>query len=534
MVLLLFLITAAVVKLITLQMLGVGGADPLGYWGNGLDFPYSEGYHLFHRSVRFGTIVPVWITQKIFGTHPLVYYIAPFAASMTMLYFLFKISERILGTFPALYVGVLTLIFPEMLKSGSHPRVSTFASLFFFIGVYLLVRYYDEVSEKKQIVYLIVAGLMVFLMYMAKEDILFFMPVLMLFVWYSRKNFRHLLLFSLVPFVLFLGETVAYAAFTDFSYGRLGVLQSHMGSLDNLPLKNYGEMVLTRFTTRYTDIYLLIVMIISLVLSPLLVYKKRKDSLFLFMLFLFLVYMFFFTFLPKSLDPVVPLNNYKERYYTPVIPFMMMIVVESVRMGYLRLRRKTKERSRLALILAVVLAFTGGLGFIYGYQKMLYDRITLNIFATNPLYLVSHYQRMLDQAGSDNYPVVFKSRSQAERFIPLLRKIHAYRDQGHTLTESCAQYGVTIDMYRQYREKQEHRIYSGERMMDTFFSKGFFELPSKEIFYNERYYKVVFFSEEARERSLDSFPFMLYVPYRPFGIYEIKGLKDIEKVDTTY
>ena len=95
-VLLLLVFFGLFFRFLTIANIETGG-DAAGVWFTAKELLYGLPYPLSHHSARFGMVIPVYLTQLVFGTHPVVYYIAPLVFFVLQMVFLYKIAVRAYG-----------------------------------------------------------------------------------------------------------------------------------------------------------------------------------------------------------------------------------------------------------------------------------------------------------------------------------------------------------------------------------------------------------------------------------------------------
>lgn len=548
-----FVIITLILKVATLQIVGVGGADPTETWQSAKLFPYDSTIHLFHRNVRFGTIIPVYITQQLFGTSPLVYYVAPVAAALLFSLFYFLILEMIFSTSFAFYTGLLINFLIEIIKMGSHPRVSTFSTMYFFVALYLIFRFQEKAAPKKTVGttffknqwLLAAASLMTFFMYMAKEDSLFVLPVLFYTIWDSRRKLVDLLLYACPLAFMYLVETAIYFFFTDYKLGRLSVITSHTQSGDVLPIDSL-RMLFFRYHPAKTDLYLVIIIIIA-VIGGIYLLKRKNDKKLKSLLYIQFLYLFFLTFMIKSFKPLVPFNAFRERYFVLIIPIMFAIDCYLCCELYSYMKNKILPDSKIILstfkreirlktyiISGSAIALAALLVFPFILKMTLYHNNDLHMFQTSPLYLVPKYQELINQASIDKRPIIMEGNSRAERFIPIIEEINGYIKQGMTKDEACKKFGIGTELFESYIAKLSQLRFRGTYFLERFFWDShiygtFDSLPEKTFNYQNKVYRIFYLAPDDQKKEISDFSTSIYVPYNPFQVIEINKLEDLEK-----
>ena len=476
----LFLIIAFCVtlRILTPQIIGVGGDDAVESWGMARRLFFNADYYLIHRTARFGTIIPVYLTQLLFGTHPLVYYAAPAIASVIQIVFFYKIARRVRGESFAFISSVALLSFPQMIRDVSHPRVSVFSTMFFLISLYYALKFYMDCSpetsdsriHRKD---LLISGINVFFMYMSKEDSVYFLPVLMLIVFMSRKRFSDIVLFGIVPFSLFISETVAYNLFTEFSKGRLSLLNSN--HFDFVAPVSSWLSLFDRFRGEHLRPYFRYPLFISFIGGIYILAKRRysEDSRInpaVFITLCLFIYIFFLTFLVKSLHPVIPFNTFRTRYMNIIIPPMILIItyilydlcallksfefmtglikkIPSFFSDYI------KTFTSVFLVLYTIITVSV---FFDVYKKEIYKKRSENYFQLYPFKLVYNCYSIINNQFNSGKPFITHGAETPfnDRFAEVLKTVDDGVRSGMTLEEACKIYKITTDQYYTYKANE--------------------------------------------------------------------------------
>ncbi len=472
-------------RIFTPQIIGVGGGDAVESWAVSRNLFFDADYFLIHRTARFGTIVPIFLTQGLFGTHPLVYYIAPAIASVIQTIFFFRIASLVSGQFFAFVCSLVFLSFPQMIRDVSHPRVSVFASMFFLISLYFALKFYMDSSkeddknniDKPQIRDLFISGINIFFMYMAKEDSLYFLPAIMLIVFMSRKRFSDLILFGIVPFSLFITETLLYHFLTNFKMGRLSIVtdKTHFDTV--APLASWSSLF-DRFKGEHLRPYFRYPLLVSLFGGIYICIKKRMDErsrinpVFFIVISLF-IYVFLLTFLIKSIHPIIPVNTFRTRYLNIIIPPMILIIMYTIYEACSLLSETGFPRNFLKKIPAIISVYRKSFLFLF---ILMYTSITVIIFYAvykkdtykgrnetyyqmHPFKLVYQYNNIInDQYNSGKAFIVQGEKSRNNRFDDVLKTIDEWIASGMTVKQACGKYGITTEQYSLYKASTEEII----------------------------------------------------------------------------
>lgn len=541
-------------RILTPQMIGFGGEDAVESWDMARRILFHEDYYFIHRTARFGTIIPIYLTQLIFGINPLVYYLAPAIASVVQTVFLYRTAELIRGRSFAFICTILYLSFPQTIREMSHPRVSVFAAMFFLISFYYALKFYTnsrsaEADKKTANRDLLISGLNVFFMYMAKEDSLYFLPAIMLMVYLGRKKFLDLVIFGILPFSLFLAETFIYHYFTEFSRGRLSVVTGkHFETVTPLPS---WLSLFDRFKGKNLRPYFRYPIIISLVGGLYILLKKRRDDKYsinpaVFIVISLFSYLFFMTFLVKSIHPIVPLNTFRTRYLNIIIPPMILIITylaydlaSIVKMRITREKVREKVSGRLnieksALVILIIYTAITTVIFFHVYRKEAYKGIATSYLNIHPFLLVPDYYRIVTGQYDSGKPFLIKGvKVKDDRFSTVVETIEDWVRSGLSLNEACSRYGISTAKFAAYKRKtDEHITYNAEP-----YAKMIFAYPNSQasgfrtfdMTINGKQYRICYNSRlttsdrltKEIEKEKKVYPELVYPPMQV--IYTIPG-----------
>ena len=121
-VLLLLVFFALFFRLLTITNIETGG-DAASVWFSAKRLIYGLPYPISHHSARFGMIIPVYLSQFIFGTHPVVYYMIPLTFFLLQVIFLYKIAARAYGINLAFLSSILLIFLPKMFSQIGRAHV---------------------------------------------------------------------------------------------------------------------------------------------------------------------------------------------------------------------------------------------------------------------------------------------------------------------------------------------------------------------------------------------------------------------------
>lgn len=304
--------------------------DATGYWFCAkkilLNLPYGEW---FHRSARFGIIFPVFLMQKIFGTHPVVYYFTPFFMSLLLTIFLYKTGLNLYSRLTGFFAAGIIIIFPQMIRSGSQILPGVFSATYVIISFYLLT---ESIRHKNSRCILILSSIVLFIAYQATITNLYFFPAFLIVLWIRKKTISDLFIFSGILFVLFIIETASYHLSGISDLGRLGIIfQSHVGKVSaGHPLTFYPEFSIGVLLKRFTSLKgTWSLMMICYAAASIFLFIKNKKK-YADILIPPLVFFFFMTVVVKSYDPYIPYTRNLTRYLTVVTPFLSLIISAAI------------------------------------------------------------------------------------------------------------------------------------------------------------------------------------------------------------
>jgi len=466
-------------RILTPQIIGFGGDDAVESWGMGRRLILDTDYYLIHRTARFGTTIPVYLTQLLFGTHPLVYYIAPAVASVLQLIFFYKIAGLLKGASFAFVSSLVFLSFPQMIRDVSHPRVSVFSSMFFLISLYFALKFYMDCSgeddkNKPQVKDLLISGINIFFMYMAKEDSLYFLPAVMLIVFMSRKRFSDLVLFGILPFSLFISETVLYNLFTEFRMGRISLLNSkHFDFVAPVPS---WFSVFDRFKGEHLRPYFRYPLFISLIGGIYILIKRRyrensRINPAVFIVICLFTYVFFLTFLIKSIHPIILLNTFRTRYLNIIIPPMILIIMYIIydlcgalkKTGFPKKIPSFFSDHRKTLTFFFIILYTllmTSVSFNI-YKKEIHRGQSENYFLVHPFKLVNNYYNIINGQYNSGKPYIIRGEEVPfnARFTNVLNTVESWVQSGITLEQACRKYKITTEQYYTYKTNAGNIIF---------------------------------------------------------------------------
>jgi 4-amino-4-deoxy-L-arabinose transferase-like glycosyltransferase len=239
--LLLLLAIAAVLLLVTSQFIEKSG-DAVYKWGilryyadSGIWYPV----HADHHQGRWALNLPVLLIMKLFGSSAWVYYVFPFATGMVGALFIYAVTSRLCSRIAGIAAFLIFFIFPLSARGDTQFLPMLPAAMFILIALYCVLRWFDS----KNLLNIILAGLMIILAYGCKVTSLYWALAIVLAIGlYSPETrvwFKILRLKIGTAFIVFsativaglLIETLVINHLCGFSYGRLQLIAgSHLSA----------------------------------------------------------------------------------------------------------------------------------------------------------------------------------------------------------------------------------------------------------------------------------------------------------------
>lgn len=401
------------VRLSTLMPIHTG-VDERDYWHSAKalsqGLPYPE---LTHRTVRFSVILPTAFIQLFSGVGPNVYYVLPILNSMVQAALFFVIGCRLKNQFTGL-VGAFGIIsFPYMIRAGSQVRPEIFSITYIALVLFFLLLYID--GEDDRYLWLVLSGFLIFISYEAKITNLFFLPGIFISVWHAKKKIFPIVVLGIVPFFLFIVETVLYIVFTDFPFGQLQVIASnHLEG--NASLKQMGLFDLfLRYSPVYLEKYWRYPFILFAILAIRSFFVKSERKILFVLIYPAISFFFFLTFAVKSINPIVPAEPFINRYFSAVLVPVILVIAFSFSnfLDYL-----SKKINRFPSFENITAYMVVGLLTFCSFSLFLFSAVTpipssWRTFLPNPLHLNKHplgvnlsLERLINHAWDKGFPIV--------------------------------------------------------------------------------------------------------------------------------
>lgn len=309
------------------QMMIHTGVDERDYWYAAKALSQGFAYpDLTHRTVRWAIILPVAALQKIFGVHPNVYYIAPILNALAQTVLLYALGKRLRGRFVGILSAIFLIFFPYQIRAASQVRPEIFSITYMLLCAYFLILALHGEGRKRMLL-IVASSLTLFLAYETKITNLFFLPgiFLAMLLYGGKTKVRDCFSFGLPLLGLFLVETALYATLTEFRFGQLSVISAnHLSSDYADPLKSYWEVFL-RYSPEYLQPYwqLPIALFVAAGIYYLAKGKNRELKTLTIMGFSFI---FFITFTVTKLHPIMVAEDFINRYFCALLPFVFLVI----------------------------------------------------------------------------------------------------------------------------------------------------------------------------------------------------------------
>lgn len=482
-------------RFLTITNIETGG-DAAGVWFTAKQLIYGLPYVIYHHSARFGMIIPVYLSQLVFGTHPIVYYFIPLFFFVLQVVFLYKVAARAYGINLAFLSSLLLIFLPKMFSHAVQIKPDGFCAAYILICVYFLFKFHD--SKNNSYIYLLTASLFMFFAYMTKETSLFFLPGLAICIWIMKGKLKYVIAFGALLFALFLGETAIYYITLGLKFGRAQIITgSHLdsGNLQALPSSwslflRYAQ--LNAFEKVYFFAYLAGTCFLFIKTKSIKMDEKIKSLLVIPLAFFVLL-----TFAVKSINPVVPAMSYNPRHLVPAAPFMSFIISYAliVVFGSLRKRKSsfpvTEERITSVKFYASITGILSALSLVAVLIVLPhFPQVARSSFlGEHPFIATFQYHKILNNAYKSGIPVI-QEKVVADRWKKPVDAVRVYLDKGFTLQEACKKAEVIEKDYLYCLSRVEQGDYKTFKIFTHIFWDGDFRTNKNVTFPGEEIYTI--------------------------------------------
>ena len=388
-------------RLYMLQMINVG-PDEIDYWFSAKQLSTGGTYpEIMHRTIRWSIILPAAFFQLILGIHPLVYYVTPVLNSLVQTVLLYNFGKKLFGRGVAFYSVLILAAWPYMWRTGSQIRPAIFSLTYVLVAIYALFLFLQTDLRR----YFSLSVIFLFLAYQSKITNLYFVPGILIVLWIQNRRMAESLRYGASLFGLYLIEHMAYWVFTGDKMGRLGIIAgNHLASgyAEKLPKSLWG---LSQRYTVFLDFPWHVLLLAFVAATLFLLVKKRRWVLELTVLHV--SFFFFLTFMVKSIDPVVPVEAFLDRYFIVNLPTMSLIIVYALfellpLPGVVTLSRKGILVGTASAVVIVSLTVTA-LPLPDGVEKFYTPFSKLEL---HPIPRFFEFERMMDLALQENLPII--------------------------------------------------------------------------------------------------------------------------------
>lgn len=318
------LLTAVIYRTFTARFIEDGG-DALGHWSRHTMISFWDYFNLTsynHHLARFGVNIPVMLTQEFFGDDIVKYYIVPFTMASLQILFIYLICRRERSWLLTCSACLLCILHPLMTRNGSQILPGVFSGVY-MMGCLYALSIFSEKNQHRG--WLALGGLFLFLAWGAKVTNLLFVPGVLLGTLLIRRSLIDSLTVAAAwVFGLFI-EWAFYAIHIGLPYGRYHALSrsasqnptyetTFLGLFDRYSIRELSEAVAYPM---YTAVALALMYMFL---------ERRKFGIRALTGAFFISFVLFMALAVKSIDPLLPIQKYHNRYLTAGIPFTCLLL----------------------------------------------------------------------------------------------------------------------------------------------------------------------------------------------------------------
>jgi hypothetical protein len=271
-----------------------------------------------HHMTRWGTNVPAYVAQLLFGHGLRAYYVAPIAACLVEVAFTYGCGKRLAGRLGGVLAALLLIQTGAMAIAGSQLLPDLFTGTYAIAAMYLYLRYVDA-QGRARTRWLIATAAVCFLGYLAKETMVFFFPGFLLAIWLAERRLPPLAIFCIVLCAGFVLESLGYRIFTPYA-SRLTIVRESHGS-DGAPTTTFVELF-DRYQQMDPPMVRAFYFFVPCFFGVLAVYRDYRARAVLAVVASFL---FFLTFLVRGIHPPLLWHRFMSRYFDPTVPLMQLV-----------------------------------------------------------------------------------------------------------------------------------------------------------------------------------------------------------------
>ena len=350
---------------------------------------------LDHHTLRWSINIPTLIFQWLLGTKPVIYYLIPASFGALASLFVFNISRSIAGLSAGLFSSFLFTVTPQISIAGNNLMPAIFSCAYLLGSVYFTLRFVENNKSS----YLIFAALFMFLAYGSKVPNLFFLPGLIVFIYWRTNSLSPLLLLLSLLLLFFIIETIGIALYAgEFVWlGRIHYISQHLDVMHEQEWAYHFSDIWKRWLI--LPVYWQGLLVASLICGTFVLFsrnkKHNKEILLIFLMLL--TFSFISTFAITSIDPLRFVQPPINRYLTVTIPFAIIIVCCTF-----SLRNKA-----LTPALTIVLCWFWATN---NYQHQLTPTWTPAVLRAN------EYQKTISEHWRNDYALLFKFSKDARLY----------------------------------------------------------------------------------------------------------------------
>ncbi len=331
-IIILLMAACLAVRLLTLEMPELGG-DAFKKWHFVRQWFFDNDISEVpwnHHYARLGMTVPTYLVQAWFGTDPLNYYVAPVTAAVLQVPFLYLIATRIAGRGAGVLAVVMLIEFDGSIRVGSQLLPGVFSGVAILAAVWGLLAY-QKAEGRARWGWVLVMGIAAFSAYSVKVTNLFFLPGLVLAMWWGARRTTDVALLGGILLLGLMAETLVLQWLSPHAHRFAIITASHLGGsvapptaaseepfefLDLLGLLDRFGPFLSRYRTAVAYFF-----VAAAVGSIAWIRSRRLNSVILVTASFF----FFATFLVRSLDPIALFMPMRDRYLAAATPLMLAV-----------------------------------------------------------------------------------------------------------------------------------------------------------------------------------------------------------------
>lgn len=309
---------------LTLQPIEWG--DPLGHWRRTKMFWAGFAPLSFtHQDARFALYLPIYLVHFLFGDHPTLYYLFPVAVNLILLTLVFHVTRTTLGLRQAVAATIMAIFFPQLIRGGSQILPGIYESAAVMAVMYFLLAPPKKLSSNTAVG---LAGVCLFIGYLSKIQVAFYGPGLALALWLHSKKLSRAIWFCAGYGILLVGETLLYLSTSSTPLSRINTLFPKTLNVNQYIQQHIpADFGFINLFDRYLELpsYWLGLFIIT-TFAPIFLWKRLKPVVKIVYIAM-ISFLLIMTFGLRSIDPVVPIVHFEQRFLTGVIPLQLIILV---------------------------------------------------------------------------------------------------------------------------------------------------------------------------------------------------------------